>query len=83
MERCKCCNKDYKVQTYDFHKLCNNCFNQYDNQKMEGRFAAMIGGYKQIAYHESSDEFVSAKVCLHDCCFNKMENVQLCFNTKI
>lgn len=65
---CKCCNASYEKGTYNFYNLCNPCFNQFDNKKMEARFAPLTGLKYDVATRgnsEDSDAFVRGGECTH------------------
>lgn len=64
MKNCRCCQMEYTVKSFDFHNLCDNCFVQYDNQKMQGRFAPLTGTNPEF-YTESVSEFIESGRCTH------------------
>lgn len=84
---CACCHEQYAMGYYNFHNLCDSCFNQFDNQKMKGRFGQLRefaeqggqGQYEQKPepdfYTESSIEFIKSGKCNHSVTTNKMQNV--------
>jgi hypothetical protein len=61
---CVCCNRKYRIEWYNYYDLCDYCFIQFDNQKMNGRF----GGEdwrRMIFYTENVNEFLNKKICTH------------------
>lgn len=61
---CECCYKIYVNNFCDLHKLCENCFDSFNNQKMDGRWSSCprIRG----SYFENSRDFIRSKLCTHD-----------------
>ena len=55
---CIRCNKKYERGVWDFYSLCNECFQLFDNQKMKGRFSILLGGKKNLKWHESVEEWI-------------------------
>lgn len=60
---CKCCKNEYTKTKCDFHNLCDMCFNQFDSQKMKGRFN-FTG--KPVFYFEHPSDFIEANICIHE-----------------
>ncbi len=58
---CICCNIQYQNTGYNFYTLCNDCFNEFDNQKMNGRFS-----FGTIPYHENVRDFIASQNCTHN-----------------
>lgn len=69
MQDCHCCSKKYEIGNYNFYHLCDECFNQFDNQKMNGRFS-----FGKVDYYENVKDFINAKICTHDCEINNIKN---------
>lgn len=53
---CIRCKKAYHRGEYDFHQLCNTCFEIFDSQKMRGRGAYLKGD--PIPYNEDVDQWI-------------------------
>lgn len=41
--KCIKCGEEYKRGSWDFYSLCNECFGEFDSQKMRGRFSGFSG----------------------------------------
>jgi hypothetical protein len=64
---CICCGVTYEISNWDFYSLCNQCFNQFDNQKMRGRFSYLCNGPEEGQFYtESPAEYVKAQICTHN-----------------
>jgi hypothetical protein len=74
MDKCICCHQTYEMERYDFYHLCRPCFNEFDNQKMQGRFS-----FGQINYFESDKDFVDTKLCQHGEQTNLIKDFIKCF----
>lgn len=61
---CICCGREYINNGHDFHKLCHECFTEFDNQKMRGRLS-QLGLADATLYYASAKEFVNSKQCTH------------------
>ncbi len=72
--KCICCEKMYENDSYDFHRLCHQCFNSFDNQKMHGRFAPITKEQVDF-YTESVKEFIASGRCKHSEQENEMKGV--------
>lgn len=85
LSECACCHAQYEIYYCNFHNLCDSCFNQFDNQKMRGRFGQLRAFADQGKedqpksepefYTESSKEFIKSGRCTHSETTNKMQNV--------
>lgn len=60
---CKMCGKHFTPheQQWIFYEFCNECFNEFDSQKMTGRFSHIFGGEKPDIYFESSSDWIAWK----------------------
>lgn len=59
---CKCCGVKWTVTSCNFHNLCQECFNKFDNTKMMNRFGNVQNYDSNL---ESSDFYVKCGVCDH------------------
>lgn len=57
---CRCCKKEWTPADWNFYDLCDECFSEFDTQKMRGRFSS-LNGQEQIAYFESADEWIQSR----------------------
>lgn len=57
---CIACNKSYVRGNYDFHQLCDSCFNEFDSQKMNARFKS-LDSKEFPKYFEDSEEWALSK----------------------
>jgi hypothetical protein len=69
---CECCQKSYQLGNMNFYKLCNPCFDQFDNQKMTRRFSNVFDEVNIQFYTESVKIFIENKKCTHTSVGNKM-----------
>ena len=58
--KCKMCGEKFKVTTFCFHGLCDDCFCIFDAQKMAGRVAYNFEGDKNAEWFEDADKWVKA-----------------------
>ena len=57
---CRACKKEWTPGVWNFYDLCDECFAEFDSQKMRGRFSS-LGGGEQLAYFESADEWIQSR----------------------
>ncbi len=57
-QTCTRCGQSYKRGEWDFYSLCDPCFDQFDEQKMQGRFAFLTAGERPTDYYESVSEWM-------------------------
>ena len=58
---CKRCQRNFQPAPHQwiFHYLCDECFTEFDVQKMKGRIPLLMQGIES-AYFEDSDAWVKA-----------------------
>lgn len=58
---CKRCHRNFKPAPHQwiFHKLCDECFKEFDLQKMKGRIPLLLQNIES-AYFEDSDAWTKA-----------------------
>ena len=56
---CKRCGVKFIPPEWFFYGLCNGCFDEFDSQKMEGRFAKLFAN-KDIKHYENAEAWIVA-----------------------
>ena len=61
---CRSCGETWTPKSWNFYDLCERCFEEFDYQKMKGRFQFLHEDYdesKRKPWFESSAQWIESK----------------------